>query len=122
MANHIFAGYSTATPGKSRSWALYDFDLINRDLMNIFMTRLGERLMRPTYGCSIWDYVGEQLTPDVVEAIENEAERIVSLDTRLSFQSIEISTTNNGIIILIRMLYIPYNTVASFQAAFEVRQ
>ena len=107
MANNIFKGYSTYGPGKSRSWVLYDLDLIKQDLMNIFMTRLGERIMRPTLGCNIWEYIYEPLTPDVVEIIEEEVTRIVSLDTRLSVQNIQINTTTNGIVILIQLLYIP---------------
>lgn len=44
------------------------------NLVNLIMTRKGERTMQPEFGCDIWRLIFEQITP---ESIEFEIERTV---------------------------------------------
>jgi phage baseplate assembly protein W len=119
----IFVGFSTAHASKKRSWALYDIDLIKQDLKNHFYTRKGERPMRPTFGCAIWDLIGEQLTNDVVELCHNEVERIISLDTRVERRGdIKIDIIQNGLVVSVDLYYRPYDIVEKFRLQFEKRQ
>lgn len=118
----FFTGFSTLGTSKSRSWVLYDLDLIKRDLLNHFHTRLGERVMRPTFGCAIWDYLYEQLTPDVVERVETEVTRIVNLDTRTEARSIKVQTHEHGIVVIVDLYYRPYDMAEQFRIEFDARQ
>lgn len=123
MANErYFVGYSTVGTTDPRSWVLYDLDLIKQDLMNHFQTRMGERVMRPTFGCTIWDQIGEQLTPDVCALIQDEVERIVALDTRLINRGVTVSSTEHTIIVLVDLYYVPYDMVEQFKITFDARQ
>lgn len=123
MANErIFVGYSTQGKSSSRSWALYDIDLIKNDLMMHFHTRMGERRMRPNFGCSIWDLIGEQLTPDVRDQIHDEVSRIIDLDTRVSNRGVNVTSKDNSIVVLVDLFYHHYNIVDSFKIAFDARQ
>jgi phage baseplate assembly protein W len=119
---HYFIGYSTLKPSKTRSWALYDLDLIKRDLLNNFHTRKGERIMRPTFGCDIWDYIGEQMTEDVLDAIKAEVTQIVEADERLACRSVNIYSSQNSISCTVDIFYRPYNIVDQFRVDFEARQ
>lgn len=122
MADRIFCGFSTSGASNSRSWAIHDIELINRDLYYHFYTKKGERVMRPTFGCSIWDYFMEQMTPDVKDIIEDEVRRIVGLDTRVNCKNITLFTKQNGLTIVVDLFYIPFDMVSKFQIDFDERQ
>ena len=82
------------------------------------MTRVGERVMRPDWGCKIWDYFMEQMTDALRDLIVNEAERICNLDSRLIVQNVNVFQQDNGIRIEIMLMYQPYNVVKSFYVNF----
>jgi phage baseplate assembly protein W len=45
-------------------------DELDAALRMIIGTRLGERVMRPEFGCAVWDYVFDPLTPQTLGLIE----------------------------------------------------
>lgn len=118
----IFVGFSTIGEGRGRRWALHDLELIKRDLLNHFHTRIGERVMRPTYGCSVWDYIGEPLTPSVRDSIRSEVARIIDLDSRLQRRSLKVSSSQHTIIVDISLYYIPFDITETFRIQFDNRQ
>ncbi len=122
MEKKYFIGYSTIGNRTTRNWTLYDLDLIKRDLLNHFQTRVGERLMRPTFGCEIWNYIHEPLTPDIVSLIENEVTRIVNLDARTEVRKIRVQTYEHGVVVLTDLFYRPFDMVDRFRIEFDARQ
>lgn len=122
MDKKYFIGYSTIGNRTSRDWTLYDLDLIKRDLLNHFQTRVGERVMRPTFGCEIWNYIHEPLTPDIVSLIENEVTRIVSLDARTEVRNIGVQTYEHGVVVLVDLFYRPFDMIDRFRIEFDARQ
>lgn len=118
----IFVGFSTAGNSQNRSWALYDIELIKKDLLNHFHTRKGERVMRPTFGCSIWELINEQMTDGVVEQCKTEVERIVSLDSRVVVRDVYVDTMEHGILVMADLYYRPFDIVDRFRISFESRQ
>lgn len=123
MANErIFVGFSTRGTSDSRSWVLYDIDLIKQDLLNHFHTRKGERVMRPLFGCSIWDLIGEQLTPDIKDQVREEVERIVALDSRVSNRGVYVDSNDHTITVLVDLFYREYDIVDRFKITFDSRQ
>lgn len=115
-----FYGFSTQNSAGNGVRTLYDIDLINQDLMNAFYTRVGERVMRPDYGCKLWDYVMEPLTAALHDAIVAEVARICALDARVVTQSINVTqdSSGQGFTIAPVLLYLPWNVVATFTATF----
>lgn len=120
--NRIYTGFSTLTEGVDRKWVLYDIDLINRDLLNHFHTQIGERVMRPEYGCSIWNYIGEQLTPDVRDEIREEAERILGLDSRIENRGIKVYSSAHTITVSVTIYYSEIDRTEEFKVSFDKRQ
>jgi len=118
-ANAVFVGFSTVNVTNNLNTSLYDIDLINQDLYFAFNTRIGERVMRPDFGCRIWDYFMEQLTPALRDAIVTEAVRICNLDSRLVVQNVQVYQLANGVRVEISLLYQPFNVVNSFYVNFE---
>jgi phage baseplate assembly protein W len=122
MANYMFTGFSTISGDSGGDYVLHDIDLVNQDLYIAFNTRVGERVMRPTEGCAIWDYLEEQFTDTNREQIIAEAVRICQLDTRLTVVNVNVSTTQNGISLEILLNYVPWNAIGTFTTNFNNRQ
>jgi phage baseplate assembly protein W len=116
-----FIGFSTQNSLRTGVRTLYDIDLINVDLANAFNTRVGERVMRPDYGCKLWDYLMEPMTPIMNDKIIQEAIRICNLDTRLVMQNVQIFTVEQGFSIQITLQYLPWLVIAVFTANFETQ-
>lgn len=113
-----FVGYSTQASHKTGVRSLYDIDLINVDLMTAFNTRVGERVMRPDYGCKLWDYLMEPMTSVMSEQIIQEAIRICQLDKRVVVQNVQVYQMAKGFSIAITLQYLPWLVVATFTANF----
>lgn len=124
MANRTFVGFSTINDSATtkRTWALYDIDLIKRDLLNHFHTRKGERVMRPTFGCTIWDKLMEPMSAGLRQEIVEETYRICSLDTRIAVKDVNVRHNDHQIIVSMDLIYIPFQSVENFQISFDRRQ
>ena len=60
------------TQGEYHKFRTTDFNLIKHDLLNHFNIRYGEKLMKPTFGCGIWNYLFDPFTSDVTDKIIKE--------------------------------------------------
>jgi len=118
----VFFGFSTIDTDKTGQTQLFDIQLINRDLLNAFYTRVGERVMRPDWGCKIWDWLMDPLTPLLHDQIVAEVLRICEEDTRVVVLNQQIYEYQNGLRIEMTLNYLPYNVVNSFTATFEQQQ
>jgi len=77
-----FIGFNTI--GKVKApYTLTDAELIKRDLLNQFYTKLGERVMRPNYGSIIWDLLMDPSTPDLDRRVEKDIEKIIKSEPRV---------------------------------------
>jgi phage baseplate assembly protein W len=114
-----FYGFSTLSSGTTGIRTLYDIDLINVDLMNSFNTLIGERVMRPDWGCALWNYVMEPLTAVNTEAIIAETTRIIHLDSRCVVLSVQVLKLMYGFRIECVLKYLPWNQIATFAQTFE---
>lgn len=118
-AGAVFVGYSTVNAETNPNTSLYDINLITQDLYFAFHTRIGERVMRPDFGCAIWDYFMEQLTPALRDAIVTEAIRVCHLDSRVIVQNVDVYQLGQGVRVEITLLYQPWNVINSFYVNFE---
>lgn len=118
----LFRGFSTIDAVTSRNWSLHGIDLIERDLMNAFMCRVGERVMRPADGCKIWNIFMDGDTETNREAIVAEVIRICSLDSRVAILGVDINFEPQSVTVSMSLNYVPYNTVQNFYVSFTARQ
>lgn len=77
--------------------------------------------MMPNYGCIIWDYLMEPLTDSVRDIIIDESKRIVSTDSRVRLDSVEVLEVTNGLIINMVLFYIPWKVYEQFTMNFNSR-
>jgi len=114
-----FVGFSTQNSAETGNRTIYDIDLINTDLMTSFQTRVGERVSRPDWGCKLWDYLMEPMTPVMRENIISEAVRICGLDTRTELVNVQVLEVDQGFRIAIDLWYLPWRVKGTFTATFQ---
>ena len=114
----MYRGFSTIS-SNTENFALYDFQLIQQDLLNHFHTRQGERLMNPTFGTVIWDLLFEPLTPELQDVITQNVNTIINYDPRIAASQVIVTAYESGIQIECMLTYLPYNVSQSMQLRFD---
>jgi phage baseplate assembly protein W len=113
-----YKGFSTVSQD-TENFALYDFQLIQQDLLNHFHVRQGERLMNPTFGTVIWDLLFEPLTEQLKDLITQNVNTIINYDPRITTNEVTVTQYETGIQIECVLTYLPYNIQQSMQFRFD---
>jgi len=113
-----YKGFSSVS-GDTEHFSLYDFQLIQQDLLNHFHVRQGERLMNPTFGTVIWDLLFELLTEDLKNIITDNVNEIINYDPRISASQVLVTSYESGIQIECLLTYLPYNISQSMRLQFD---
>ena len=114
----FFKGYSTVS---GRKQTLTDQDLVKQDLLNHLNTRLGERLMYPRFGTSIYDLIHDPLDSITEETILTEMQNIVKFDPRLKLDRLRVNSYEHGIQVEMDVTYININISERLIAEFDNR-
>ncbi len=117
-----FTGFSTVASTQKRSFKLHDVELVKCDLLNHFHTRIGERVLRPNYGCRIWDYLMEPFTENIRDLVIEDATRIVAAEPRVSLVQVFATAYSSGLRVELLLDYVSFNKVDTFIVDFENRQ
>lgn len=102
--SQFYKGFSTAN-SKELTNKIFDFDLIQQDILNMFQTKKGERVMNPEFGTVIWSLIYEPFTADVKQLISEDVTRILNYDPRVTPTRIEITEADYGMIIEATLFY-----------------
>ena len=113
-----YKGFSTVSRD-TENFALYDFQLIQQDLLNQFHVRQGERLMNPSFGTIIWDLLFEPLTEQLKDLITQNVNTIINYDPRITTNEVTVTQYETGIQIECVLTYLPYNIQQSMQFRFD---
>ena len=100
-----YKGFSTI--GQTRKFRLTDFELVQRDIINNFNIRKGEKLMNPSFGTIIYNVIHEPFTEDLKSIITNDIKAIAKYDPRVSFDNIVVTEYDQGLQILLQIRYLP---------------
>lgn len=103
MAKFRYKGFTTLVAGNK----LYDIELAKQDLLNHIMTKKGERVMAPEFGCIVWDYLFDPLTPAIEKLIRDDIEDIIAEDVRFVNLGVNVIEVPNGFTLAIQLLYVP---------------
>lgn len=117
-ASKMYRGFSTVST-ETENYNLYDFQLIQQDLLNHFYTRQGERLMNPDFGTVIWDILFEPLTEEIKHVITSNVSTILNSDPRVSASRILVTAYESGIQLECLLTYLPYNISQTMQLRFD---
>lgn len=114
-----YRGFSTKNPNAIND-VLTGSDLVIEDLMNEIMTRKGERLMLPTFGCVIHDMIFEPLDDFTTEIIYNDLKRIMDEEPRVELLSdITITDSEHSITATVIIKILPSEQVETLTIDVE---
>lgn len=118
-SKNLFVGYSNVSNISSNQ--LTDLKLVEQDLLNHFNTRRGERVMMPTWGCAIWEYLYEPFDQNTVDSVKYEAQQVINSDPRVELQTMNVIQFEYGIRIEMNLFYAPLNAYSTFSVEFDKR-
>jgi phage baseplate assembly protein W len=118
QVNQFYRGFSSVNNTDSAN-RLYDFDLVKQDIINHFNTRLGERVMNPTFGTIVWDLIMEPLTPETKNFLAEEIQKICNYDPRVTPTQIDITEYDRGFILELTLVLNSTNQSANLKLTFD---
>ena len=116
--SQFYKGFSTADD-TSLTNKIYDFALIQQDIMNMFQTKKGERVMNPEFGTIIWSLIYEPFTKDVKQLISDDVTRILNYDPRVTPTQINITEAEYGLVIEATLFYKQQDVSQQMSLAFN---
>jgi phage baseplate assembly protein W len=118
-----FRGWEAPNDPRDKNFELVDIPLVKRSLMNHFNTRIGERVMRPDWGCRIWNYLAEPFVQSTKDAIVAEAMRIVDAQKgRVRLDYINVVNYEYGVRIEMTLTYVPEDVIDNYTIEFNREQ
>ena len=102
---------SSSTVNPNSSFSVTDDRLVILDFLNALNIPQGQLPGRPAYGTTLWNFVFEPNTPDVVAQVKQEVARVANLDSRLILGSIDVVSNENDINLLMEVAIAPMNNV-----------
>lgn len=113
-----FVGFSTVDRVKA-PYSLRNEDIIKRDLLNEFYTKLGERVMRPNFGSIIWDLIMDPSTDDLDAAIRNDVDKIIGRDPRVNLLNTSIFVLDHTVRVEIDIEILPIRNVERLYLEYQ---
>lgn len=103
-------GFSTIDKGKA-PFRVLGKECVLRDLQNEFYTKKGERPMRPSFGCIIWDLLMDPATGEVEKLAKEDIQRILKRDPRVAEKKVKVIVLDNSISAEVVIDVVPFNSV-----------
>lgn len=117
----LYRGFSTSNYLNHRTFAVYDVELVKEDIVNHIYTRVGERLMLPSFGTTIPDMPFEQLDQSTVGLIREDILRVLNYEPRVQLQQLVVQPDydTNTINVSAQVNYIELNVTGSIDLNIE---
>ena len=79
---------------------------IKSNLINYFLTNKGERILNPTYGGDLRNFLFENITPDAIEILQKRLEEDITLRfPAVEVQSLTINSQEDQNLVNIALIY-----------------
>jgi phage baseplate assembly protein W len=116
----VNGGISLNSPMKSKNkFRTVDQELVIQDFINALNIPQGSKVGNPGYGTSLWSFVFEPNTDDVRLALQQELQRVASLDTRLTVSVSDATPFENGISVQLQLYVKPFNDPITIGIFFD---
>lgn len=114
-----FVGFNTIDQ-PSPPYSLTNIDLIKRDILNHFATPLGARVMLPTFGTSIFNYLFDPFDEYTKNVIIEDAVRVIQEEPRVQLVSIDIFQSDQTLTVAMVLVFLPTNITDNMFATFSL--
>lgn len=91
LTKGLYQGYSSFEYERIGSFKIVDLELVKLDLLNHIWTRLGERVMMPSFGTRIPDLVFEPLDAQTLGIVEEDLKKVFNFDPRVELRSLVVT-------------------------------
>jgi len=115
-----FVGFNTVGQ-PNPPYSLTNIELVKRDINNQFATPLGSRVMLPTFGSKIYDYLFDPFDEYTKNAIIQDATRVVQSDPRVSIVSIDVYQEDQALTVAMILLFQPESITDSLFVTFSLK-
>lgn len=102
-----------------KKFKLVDQPLVIQDFVNALNIRKGEKVGKPQYGTTLWDFVFEPNTRDVQFQLEDEIRRVAKQDPRIILNSVKAYPQDNGILLEVELAVSPFNQAQLLSVFFN---
>jgi phage baseplate assembly protein W len=102
-----------------KKFRLVDQPLVIQDFVNALSIRRGEKVGKPQYGTTLWNFVFEPNTRDVQFQLEDEIRRIAAQDPRLVLNTVKAYPQENGILLEVELAISPFNQAQLLSVFFD---
>jgi phage baseplate assembly protein W len=116
--SHFYKGFSSLDSSNSGS-RLYDFQLIQQDIINHFNTRKGSRVMNPGFGSAIWDLMMEPMTDEVRQTLIDDIKAICTFDPRVTPIQMNLTEYEKGYLLELTLLLNGTNQSSNLKLTFD---
>lgn len=115
LSNTVTGGLDVSTAARKigKKFRMIDEKLVVRDFINALSIKQGEKVGRPSYGTTIWDFLFDPNTVELRAQIETEIRRIASQDPRIELGNLEIYSRESGVLIEVEVIIKPFNNIVN---------
>lgn len=115
-----FVGFNTVGQ-PNPPYSLTNIDIVKRDLNNHFATPMGSRLMLPSFGTRIYEYLFDPFDEYVKNAIVEDAVRVIQTDPRVEIVSIDVFQEDQALTVVMVLLFKPESITDSMFVTFSLK-
>lgn len=115
-----FVGFNTVD-NLQPPYSLTNIELIKRDIMNHFSTRVGERVMLPNYGTRIYDMLFDPFDEYTKNAIIEDAVRVVKSEPRVELVSVNVYQQDQTLSVALSLLFKPESVTDNLFVTFSLK-
>lgn len=111
-----------ALDGQGGIQRVFNADAVNAGIRNILLTRKGERVMLPTFGSGIQDYIFEAMDPDLTDVLAQQIKTDVETwEPRVNVQAVKFNSDPDRQTITMQMYYqvLGFDNVFQFSQTFS---
>lgn len=114
-----FVGFNTVDQ-PNPPYTLTNIDIVKRDISNQFATPLGSRVMLPSFGTSIYNYLFDPFDEYTKNAIIDDAVRVVQSEPRVQLVTIDVFQEDQALTVALVLLFKPESITNSMFVLFSL--
>lgn len=116
----FFVGFNTVNQ-PNPPYSLTNLELVKRDILNHFATPMGARVMLPTFGTRIFEYLFDPFDEMTKNAIIEDAVRVVNSDPRVQLVSVDVFQEDQALNVIMVLLFKPESITDNLFVTFSLK-
>jgi phage baseplate assembly protein W len=116
----FFVGFNTVGQ-PNPPYNLNNIELIKRDIQNVFATPIGSRLMLPSFGTQIYEYLFDPFDEYTKNLIVEDAVRVIQSEPRVDLVSVDIYQEDQALNVIMILLFKPESITDNMFVTFSLK-